>query len=139
MVWPDWGWNLRSTALKESTLTGVIKLNVICVCLCIVVFKTYCVVGFFVLCTLCCQFFWIFHFLLVFSNVYLLRRCILFNWFYNVIQLLCGITIILKLFWYIPFTCLTSPKKTILLITSHLFIYKSSLGSKNASSLSVSL
>ena len=33
-------------------------------CLCIVVSNTYCVLFFFILCTLCCHFFWIVHFLL---------------------------------------------------------------------------
>jgi hypothetical protein len=50
---------------------GVCLMYVVCVCLSIVVFNTYCVVflfcffvffGFFVLCTLCCQLLWIFNY-----------------------------------------------------------------------------
>ena len=34
---------------------------VICVCLCVMVSNTFCVVFFFILCSLCCQFLWIVH------------------------------------------------------------------------------
>jgi len=42
-----------------SLWKGACLIYVICVCLRIVVSNTYCVVFFFVLCTLCCQFLWI--------------------------------------------------------------------------------
>ena len=68
-------------------LVGGLMSYVICVCLRIVVLNIFCVVFFVVLCTLCCQFLWIVHFLIapsVFSNVYL-SICVYFNNPYSVV------------------------------------------------------
>ena len=56
--------DVRLVFTSSCLLKGSCLIYVICVCLCIVVYKTYCVVFFvlFVLCTLCCQFLWIVHF-----------------------------------------------------------------------------
>ena len=76
------GRDVRFVFVSSGLCEGSCLVFIVCVCLRVVVSNTYCVAFFFVLCTVCWQFLWIFHLLFapsVFSEVFLLVKCNLFT------------------------------------------------------------
>ena len=63
------------SSLSPVVCRGAHVLFKLFVFICVVVSKTYCILFFFILCTLCCHFLWIVHFFIAhsaFCNIYLL-------------------------------------------------------------------